>query len=441
MPEHVFVPAIHYAALDLVSFPATSPENLFHGKGEMAVRMRATDWAKTPLGPAEGWPQSLRTAVGIVLASAFPMIVLWGDDLVQLYNDGYRDLMGVKHPAGLGQPTRACWPEVWDFNAPIYAGVCGRGETFQFDDQLLVIARHGAQEEAYFTLSYSPILNESDEVGGVLVTVLETTERVMAARRLTAQNAERAEQARQLGAQRDVLDARTRALEAANEELEAFAYGVSHDLRTPVRHIAGFSDLLRKSLAGQLDERAARYLNVIDDAAERMNILIDAMLDLSRTARLPLRVGPVDLSALVAAVRADLELETLDRRLVWAIEPLPLVSGDRETLRQVVVNLLSNAVKYTRTREEARVALWAEERPEAWAVFVRDNGVGFDPRYGHKLFGVFQRLHREEAFEGVGVGLANVRRIVERHGGRTWAEGSVNGGATFAFTLPKADAR
>ncbi|MFB9994526.1 ATP-binding protein [Deinococcus oregonensis] len=249
--------------------------------------------------------------------------------------------------------------------------------------------------------------------------------------------AERAEQARQLTAQRDALDLRTQALGAANEELEAFAYSVSHDLRTPVRHIASFNDLLRKTLGNDLDPKAGRYLGVIDQAARRMNTLIDAMLDLSRTSRQPLRLGLVDLGALVASVQTEVSADVQDRQIQWQLGHLPLVMGDLELLRQVMLNLLSNAVKYTGPRPLACIEVWAEERPHEWAVFVRDNGVGFDPRYGSKLFGVFQRLHRQEDFEGNGVGLANVRRILARHGGQVSAEGHLGKGATFSFTLPR----
>jgi signal transduction histidine kinase len=233
------------------------------------------------------------------------------------------------------------------------------------------------------------------------------------------------------------LLAQRQSLEAANEELEAFAYSVSHDLRTPVRHVMSFNGLLRTQLGTGLDAKAARYLTIVDEAAGRMNTLIDAMLNLSRTSRLPLRLGPVDLGELVGSVRTELEPDVLERAVEWRVAPLPLVHGDHDTLRQVMTNLLDNALKYTRTREVARIEVWAEERPQAWVVCVRDNGVGFDPRYGNKLFGVFQRLHRAEEFEGTGVGLANVRRIITRHGGRVSAEGQPGEGATFRFTLPR----
>ncbi|GHF54456.1 signal transduction histidine kinase [Deinococcus metalli] len=247
---------------------------------------------------------------------------------------------------------------------------------------------------------------------------------------------DRAEQVADLALERERLAGQTAALASANEELEAFAYSVSHDLRTPVRHIQGFTDLLRKSFGAGLDPKATRHLEVIGDAAARMNTLIDAMLDLSRTSRHPLRVGVVDLGALVASVRGEVEMDVLDRRVTWHVQPLPLVMGDHALLRQVMVNLLSNALKYTRGREEAVIEVWAEGRPDGWAVFVRDNGVGFDPRYQDKLFSIFQRLHRAEEFEGTGVGLANVRRIITRHGGQVSANGALDQGATFGFTLP-----
>ncbi|WP_288482067.1 ATP-binding protein [uncultured Deinococcus sp.] len=234
------------------------------------------------------------------------------------------------------------------------------------------------------------------------------------------------------------LAAERRKLEAANEELEAFAYSVSHDLRTPVRHILGFNSLLRQSLGAEVSPRVTRYLDVVAEAGQRMNVLIDAMLDLSRTARTDLSLARVNLGELLASVRAEVEPDAGDRRVEWSVGELPTVTADADTLRQVFVNLLTNALKYTRPRELTRIEIWAERRGTDWALLVRDNGVGFDPRYAENLFGVFQRLHRADDFEGTGVGLANVRRIIARHGGEVFAQGEVGQGATFGFTLPGA---
>ncbi len=224
-------------------------------------------------------------------------------------------------------------------------------------------------------------------------------------------------------------------LQAANEGLEAFTYSVSHDLMTPVRHVSSFSDLALRSVEDP--ERTQRYLSIINQAARRMSNLIEALLQLSRLGRRDLQMGPVDLQALVEEARQDVTRDLPERRIRWHVHPLPTVHGDPDTLQLVLGNLLDNAVKYTREREEAVIEVWAEERPDAWAVFVRDNGAGFDPQFADKLFTVFQRLHRQEEFEGTGIGLTNVRRIVTRHGGTVGATARPGEGATFSFTLPK----
>ncbi|HXD00160.1 MAG TPA: PAS domain S-box protein, partial [Verrucomicrobiae bacterium] len=231
---------------------------------------------------------------------------------------------------------------------------------------------------------------------------------------------------------------RTAQLQAANEELEAFSYSVSHDLRAPVRHVLGFVDTLQKDAGPSLSKNNLGLLAKISEAARRMGQLIDDLLDFSRLGRAELKKTKVNLDQLVAEVAADFEEETKERNIAWKIQPLPEVSADRALLRMVLVNLISNAIKFTGTRAEPRIEIACAPGGEGETViFIRDNGAGFDPEYAHKLFGVFQRLHSRDEFEGTGIGLANVQRIIQRHGGRTWAEGVVDGGATFYFSLPK----
>ncbi len=227
-----------------------------------------------------------------------------------------------------------------------------------------------------------------------------------------------------------------KALAGLNQELEAFSYSVSHDLRAPLRHVHGYVEMLRVATEGQLSEKATRYLKIITEASVEMGDLIDDLLDFSRVGRAEIRSGSVDLRALVEIVISGLEMATSGRHLIWTIAPLPTVVGDQFLLKQVLTNLLDNALKYSRPRDPATIEIGcAGEEAGRTIIFVRDDGVGFDMQYAHKLFGVFQRLHRAEEFEGTGIGLATVRRIIGRHGGRVWADGQLDRGATIYFTL------
>jgi PAS domain S-box-containing protein len=231
--------------------------------------------------------------------------------------------------------------------------------------------------------------------------------------------------------------ARTSELQAANQELEAFSYSVSHDLRAPLRHVQGYVEMLAALVDGQLPEKGQRYLKTITDATVEMGDLIDDLLAFSRIGRVQMSQGQLSLQSLVRSTIDGLEMTIGKREIVWRIADLPDVIGDPSMLKQVYVNLIGNAVKYSRKRDPAVIEVgYAGEQDGHHVLFVRDNGAGFDMKYVHKLFGVFQRLHRADEFEGTGIGLATTRRIVVRHGGSTWAEGKLGEGATIYFTLP-----
>jgi len=274
--------------------------------------------------------------------------------------------------------------------------------------------------------------------------VIERTDKLaITNQRLQGEITERRRAQEALRALNDKLEERVRertaALAASNEELEAFAYSVSHDLRAPLRHIGGFLALLQKQAGEALDEQGRHYMDIISDAAIKMDLLIDDLLSFSRMGRHAMSIQSLALEPLVREVIRELEHDTAGRTIDWRIGDLPMVEADTAMLRMALVNLIANAVKFTRPREKARIEIGSLSSREAEAViFVRDNGVGFDMAYVDKLFGVFQRLHRAEEFEGTGIGLANVRRIIARHDGRIWAEGEPNQGAAFFFALPVA---
>lgn len=234
------------------------------------------------------------------------------------------------------------------------------------------------------------------------------------------------------------LAMRSTELEAINKELEAFAYSVSHDLRAPLRHMAGYTELLQKRASSILDEKCSHYFLMILDSAKRMGNLIDDLLAFSRIGRAETQKTLFSLTQLVREALTEVRDDTEGRNIAWKIGALPDFYGDRSMLRLVLVNLISNAIKFTRARTQAEIEIGCGDgNADDLVVFVRDNGVGFDMKYVNKLFGVFQRLHQSDAYEGTGIGLATVQRIIHRHGGKVWAEGVVDSGATFYFSAPK----
>lgn len=273
----------------------------------------------------------------------------------------------------------------------------------------------------------TPVRSHGGEITHFVGVMQDVTERKRAEAEILSLNEQLDQRVRQ----------RTSELEIANHELEAFAYSVSHDLRAPLRHISGYLNLLSKTALSAFSDEEQHYFVQVADSAKQMDRLIDDLLQFSRMAQAKLRLESVDLNQVLQEAMAQVGPEATGRAILWKAGKLPVVRADASLLRQVLVNLLSNAIKYTAPRNPAEIEIGGREcEHNEVVVFVRDNGVGFDMQYADKLFGVFQRLHSREEFEGTGIGLANVRRIILRHGGRTWAEGKPDIGATFYFSLP-----
>jgi PAS domain S-box-containing protein len=293
----------------------------------------------------------------------------------------------------------------------------------RFEAEALRVRKDGSRFLANVVID--ALKDEGGQLIGFAKITRDVSERVAAARELERLNRE--------------LQKRATELEASNKELESFAYSVSHDLRAPLRHVAAYSELLQKQASSLLDDKSRRYVQTILESAKRMGNLIDDLLAFSRLGRAEAKMRAVDLQQVVKEAIAEVSRDTRDRDIAWKIGALPACHGDSSMLKLVVVNLVSNAVKFTRMRTRAEIEIGCVDKDnDELEVFVRDNGAGFDMQYANKLFGVFQRLHLAEQFEGTGIGLATVQRITHRHGGQVRAEGAVDQGATFYFSLPKA---
>jgi PAS domain S-box-containing protein len=335
--------------------------------------------------------------------------------------------------------AQACQREVSEFpghnhfafypqeeNQAIFTQVVKTKVPFQAVAKAFVFPDHPEWGVTYWDWTLVPILDDTGEVDFLVFALQDVTDRKKAEEEIHQLNEELEQRVQQ----------RTAQLEAANRELESFSYSVSHDLRGPLRAIGGFSRILLKDHAGGLDAEGQRLLDIIQANTQKMGQLIDDLLAFSQLGRRELKAAELDMGALVKDAVRELQETLGDRTVEWRLQPLPVTRADRALMHQVWVNLLDNALKFTRSRESAVIEVGCRSAGDEDVFYVKDNGVGFDKQYVHKLFGVFQRLHREEEFEGTGVGLALVQRIVQRHGGRIWAEGEVNGGATFSFSLP-----
>jgi signal transduction histidine kinase len=360
--------------------------------------------------------------------------------IVTSFNPAAEQLLGYSAQEIIGKQTPACWHDP----AEIAAYATQLSETFGMVVQpgfevFTVRPDRDLPEEREWTylrkdgqriavnLSITVLRDERGRVTGYVGMVYDLSERKQAEEAIRKLNQELEQRVAE----------RTAQLEATNKELEAFAYSVSHDLRTPLRAIDGFSKILLDGHSGQLDGEGRRLLNVVRDNTARMAQLIDDMLQFSRTGRMELSPNEIDMRRMVGQVVEELRSDTGCSNVVFQIGDLPSVRGDSAMMRQVMRNLLSNALKFSRSQPAPRIEVGASESEDEIIYHVKDNGVGFEMQFADKLFGVFQRLHSINEFEGTGIGLAIVKRIVTRHGGRVWAEGKVNGGATFYFALPR----
>ena len=345
-------------------------------------------------------------------------------DVITYWNRGARELYGWTAEDAVGRRTHDLLQTIFpapleEINAELLRSGRWEGDLIhtKLDGTKLIVGSRWALQR-----------NAQGQPDAILETNNDVTERKRAEGEIRKLNEE---------LEQRVIE-RTGDLEMANKELEAFAYSISHDLRAPLRHMAGYAELLQKNASSVLDEKSRRYMIIILEAAKRMGDLIDDLLAFSRIGRAETQNTVVSLEQLVKEALSEVQQETDGRSIGWTIGALPNLYGDRSMLRLVLVNLVANAVKFTRTRPQAQIEIGcADGKEDEIVVFIRDNGVGFDMKYVNKLFGVFQRLHRAEEFEGTGIGLATVQRIIHRHGGKIWADALVDRGATFYFSLPK----
>jgi PAS domain S-box-containing protein len=560
----------------MISTNPNSDIQFLAGGGEMGRLTREKDWSENPIGTPENWPQSLRTTLGILLNSKFPMFLWWGDDLICFYNDAYRPSLGQhgKHPSILGMKAADAWPEIWDIIKPMIDHVVSTGEAIWNEDELIPIHRNNTLEDVYWTFSYSPVYDENNRVAGVLVTCNETTDKVQALQKLneshkkyleilkqseeryhlmvdevqdyailylntegTVENwnkgAEKIKgykaeeiigknfsqfyteadrksnlpqyllsQAKKHGRYRqegwrvrkdgslfwasvtitavhnydgeligfskvthdltfkketddkiklnsEMLEQKNKELEKMNKELQSFAYISSHDLQEPLRKIQTFADQIVEREYENLSENGKDKFKRMQNAAKRMQTLINDLLAYSRTNTQDIKLIKANLNDVIKDVKEDLKEELQHRDATIEVEQLGEAYIIPFQFHQLMFNLISNSLKFSKENVPPHIKISGEvaqgskfgndklDRDTTYChITFSDNGIGFEQHYSRKIFEVFQRLHGKEVYEGTGIGLAIVKKIIDNHKGVITAKGELGIGATFDIYLP-----
>jgi PAS domain S-box-containing protein len=407
--------------VSLVVSPIMEASGEVIGSSSIAHDISAYKRAEERVRKASRYTRSL------IEASLDPLVTISRDGTITDVNESTEKVTGVSRQQLIGSDFSDYFTEPEKARSG-YQQVFAQG--FVTDYPLAI--RHTSGKITDVLYNATVFRNEQGEIEGVFAAARDITARKQAEKART-----RAEESLcKLNAELEQrVEERTAELAALNKELEAFNYAVAHDLRAPLRHIHGFAEILADEAAPNLDDAAKRHLETIRDSVQHMSQLLEDLLNLSRLGRQELRKQPCDLNELIGEVMAALKPEAKDREVEWRVAKLPFIEGDPGLTKQVLFNLLSNALKFTRPRHPAIIEIGQTTVEGEAVIFVRDNGVGFDMKYMDKLFGLFQRLHRQQDFEGTGVGLAIVQRIVNRHGGRVWAVSEVEKGATFYVRL------
>lgn len=382
------------------------PMHWLSGGGVMGELIRAGDWTGSALGEIQKWPFSLRTALGICLAFPAPACIAWGRSHAQLYNDAYSQLAVIDHSTALGVDFAHSWSQAWSTMNHCFERA-GRGEAARLEEQLVSFEREEGREDATVTFSFVPILDESGGTGGVMITLLEPSSTRL----------------------REEL-ARTQA------DLAQYGNVISHDFRAPLRTLEQIATMVVTNHGDELPAGAMSLLNHVSSGAAKLSQRAEVMTRMDVLARHPLHRQQVDVAALTKKVIEEQRRVAGNRQIDVIVGELPAAEADFELLRLVLSNLFSNAFKFTRNVAHARIEVSGRRQGHHIVYAIKDNGAGFDPRYARRLFGFFQRMHTEAEFEGLGMGLALARRLIERHGGTMWLEAEKDRGAEVRFTLP-----